>query len=155
MLKSILAPEKGTWVLLCFIAFFALIVVVNTVFVSTALNTHSGVVTDQPYEKGLAFNETLAEAHAQPAVKHEPSWEGNMLRWTLLDENGQPIDADVTALLFRSVKDGSDFAVALQPDGQGVYKAELDLPMKGRWEAQLKAVWNSSQYQTRFTFVSN
>lgn len=155
MLKSILAPEKGTWVLLCFIAFFALVVAVNTVFISTALSTHSGVVTDQPYEKGLAFNETLATAKAQPAIDHKPSWDNGVLRWQLLDQNGQPIDAEVSALLYRSVKDGSDFTVTMTPVTAGVYEAVIDLPMEGRWEAQLKALWNSSQYQTRFVFVSN
>lgn len=154
-MKSILAPEKGTWVLLCFVAFFALVVAVNVVFISTALSTHSGVVTDQPYEKGLAYNETLAAADAQPVVKHKPSWENGVLKWELFDESGRSIDANVTALLYRSVKDGSDFTVTMEPVADGVYEAAIDLPMEGRWEAQLKALWNSSQYQTRFVFVSN
>ena len=155
MVKSLLAPEKGTWVLLCFVAFFGLVVAVNAVFISTALRTHSGVVTDQPYEKGLAYNETLAQARAQPAVKHDASWKDGVLSWQLLDETDEPIDAEVSALLYRSVKDGSDFKVEMKPAGNGLYKARVDLPMKGRWEAQLKALWNNSQYQTRFVFVAN
>lgn len=154
MVKSIFAAEKGTWVLLCFVAFFALVAAVNAVFISTALKTHSGVVTDQPYEKGLAYNEMLARAGEQPAVDHKPSWQDGVLSWTLHDANGKPIEAEVTALLYRSVKDGSDFNVTLKPAEDGIYEANIDLPMKGRWEAQLKAIWKSSQYQTRFMFVA-
>ena len=59
---SIFNPHKGTWVLFSFVAFFGVIIAVNSVFITTALNSHSGVVTKQPYEKGLAYNQYLEKA---------------------------------------------------------------------------------------------
>ena len=147
-------PEKGTWVLLSFIAFFGVIVAVNAVFITTALSTHSGVVTEQPYEKGLAYDETLKAARAQPDLQQKAYFENSVLRWVLHDENGQTLNADVSARLVRPVKYGQDFDVVMTQTSGGVYEADLNLSMKGRWEAQLKAEWQTQQYQTRFSFIA-
>lgn len=154
MSASVFNPEKGTWVLLSFIAFFGVIVAVNTVFITTALSTHSGVVTEQPYEKGLAYDETLKAARAQPDLQQKAYFENGVLRWVLHDENGQPLNADVNARLVRPVKDGQDFEVVMTQALGGVYEADLNLPMKGRWEAQLRAEWQTRQYQTRLSFIA-
>lgn len=148
-----LRKDQGTWVLLSFIAFFGVIVAVNSVFITTALRTHSGVVTKQPYEKGLAYNKTLKVARDQARLNQEVSFNNGILQWVLKDEDGEPINADVTARLFRPVKDGQDFEVILIPISQGVYESYLNLPMKGRWDALLKAEWQTRQYQTRFSFI--
>jgi nitrogen fixation protein FixH len=153
-MAALLDPNKGTWVLLSFVAFFALIVAVNTVFISTALNTHSGVVTEKPYEKGLAFDQTLELARAQPDIQQKAEFHDGVLQWSLRDSNGQPITAEVNATLVRTVKDGYDFQVKLEHKGDGVYETPLDLPLKGRWEARLKAQWKTLQYQTRYPFVA-
>lgn len=154
MTARLFNPEKGTWVLLSFIAFFGLIVVVNGVFITTALSTHSGVITDRPYEKGLAYDDMLKEAYAQPAIQQKAVFENNVLRWTLSDETGRPLDANVKARLVRPTDDNHDFEIILKKTGDGVYETSLNLPMRGRWEAQLKAQWNNAQYQTRFSFMA-
>ena len=154
MNSKILNSEKGTWVFLSFVAFFGVIVAVNSIFITTALNTHSGVVTDQPYEKGLAYNEMLKTAREQPKIKQEATFENGVLRWTLHDKNGKRIEADVTARLVRTVKGGKDFEVTLQHVSQGLYETNLNLPMKGRWDALLKAEWQNQQYQTHLSFMA-
>ena len=154
MIKSLLAPEKGTWVLLSFIAFFGVVIAVNTVFITTALRTHSGVITEQPYEKGLAYDEILQTARAQPAVQQQVTFENSTLTWVLKDEANNPIDAIVTARLIRPVKDGYDFDIDLVKVENGVYESKLNLPMKGRWDAHLKAQWDNQSYQTHYPFVA-
>lgn len=154
MSASLLRPEKGTWVLLSFIAFFAVIVSVNTVFITSALNTHSGVVTKQPYEKGLAYNAYLEKAQSQPVLTQRSEFKNGTLRWILSDAGGKPLQAEVSALLIRPIKDGHDFQTPLKQISPGVYAVPLDLPMKGRWEAQLTARWNNLQYQTRLSFTA-
>ncbi len=153
-MAALLDRNKGTWVLLCFIAFFALIVAVNAVFISTALNTHSGLVTEKPYEKGLAFDQTLKLARAQPDIQQRAEFHDDVLQWSLHSPDGEPIAAVVNATLVRTVKDGYDFHVKLEHKGDGVYEAPLDLPLKGRWEARLKAQWKTLQYQTRYPFIA-
>ena len=147
-------PEKGTWVLLSFITFFGVIVAVNTFFIMMALNTHSGVVTKQAYEKGLAYDETLEAARAQPSLYQQASFEDGVLRWVLRDESGRALSAEITARLVRPVDDGQDFEVDLAVVENGVYEIDLDLPMRGRWDALLKAEWNNKHYQTRFPFTA-
>lgn len=155
MSAQLFNPEKGTWVLVSFIAFFGVIVAVNTVFISTALRTHSGVVTDHAYEKGLAYDEILKAAQSQPDIKQIASYDDGVLRWSLREHSGKVLRADVRARLVRPVKDGQDFEVVLMPNSNGDYEAELNLPMKGRWDALLKAEWDkNTYYQTRFSFVA-
>ncbi len=155
MSNGILAPEKGTWVLLSFIAFFAVIIAVNAVYIITAVNSHSGVITDKPYEKGLAYDETLESAKSQPELNQKANFKNGVLRWELKAADGVPIDAKVTAHLVRPVKKGYDFDITFDHKGNGIYEAKPDLPLKGKWEAQLKAQWDkTSQYKTRLTIIA-
>lgn len=155
ILKSVLAPEKGTWVLLSFIAFFGVIVLVNSIFITNALRTHSGVVTDQPYEKGLAFNTMAEAAKNQPKLQQTALYQDGVLKWSLQDVAGIPVTADVTATLVWPVRKGFDHQVNLQAsESAGIYQTVLDLPKKGQWSAHLKASWQGQSFQTRYTFIA-
>ena len=95
---------KGTTVLIWFVAFFGIVTLVNSVFIYMALHTHSGLVTENPYEKGLAYNERLDD------IRHQPLWETHMaykdgvLNWQSRDEGGNPLEnAKVTAIIMRPV----------------------------------------------------
>ncbi len=146
---QIFNPKKGTWVLLCFVAFFGVIIAVNTVFITTALNTHSGVVVEQPYEKGLAFNETLKKAKAQEAIEYDVSYEGGVLKLVL------PVDeANVQASFMRPIKEGDDFEMALTHRGGGVYEAVPEMPLPGAWRVRLKATWKTQTFQTTHDFIA-
>ena len=147
---GLLHKEKGTWVLLCFIAFFGVIVVVNSIFIYNALGTHSGVVTKQPYEKGLAYNETLEKARSQPDIAHIVSYQDGILRWELPGVD----DARGSARIVRPVHDGYDFDVTLRRVGGGVYEVQPDLPLRGQWTAKLKATWNNKNLQTAHDFIA-
>lgn len=145
--------NNGVWVLLCFVAFFGVVVAVNVVFITMALGTHSGVITQKPYEKGLAYNKMLEMARAQPALQSHVTVKDDMLRVHLMDTQGEPVIAEVSATVVRLVKSGDDFTVALTPVDDGIYEAALAVPHAGEWSAQVKAVWNTAQYQTRHIFV--
>ena len=149
MMAETIKKSDGLFVLMCFVAFFALIVCVNSVFIYMALKTHSGVVTEDPYEKGLAFNETLEKAKAQPDLGDKVSYEAGVLHWKL------PITgASVKASLIRSVRDGHDFDIALTHLGDGVYEARPEMPLPGAWTAKLKATWNNKEFQTSHDFMA-
>lgn len=139
------------------VLFFAVFMSVDAVMVTLAVRTHSGVVTEQAYEKGLSYNQTLAaaEKQAQSGWRHEFAQEGRQLRFTLRDEAGRPVrDADVRAVIKREVAAGYDFEVTLRPvNGEDYYEAVLDVPMPGAWQVRVFAKWQSRQYQAGKTFV--
>lgn len=141
-------PLSGARIFLYFFAFFGVIVAVNTVFISNALKTHSGVVTDKAYERGLAYNETLQAARNQPKLEQVASYENGVLRWKLPMQN-----ATVSAKIIRPIKDGDDFDITLHHNGDGIYEASPDFPMTGAWTAHLKASWNNQTFQTRYDLI--
>jgi nitrogen fixation protein FixH len=58
----------GWHVLAGFIAFFGVIFAVNGYFLYSALSTHTGIVANEPYRKGLAYNERIAFEARQQAL---------------------------------------------------------------------------------------
>lgn len=146
---------KDKWIPWYFVVFFAVIALLDGIFVYMAVSTQTGVVTENAYEKGLNYNEIIKAAKAQPVLQQKAVFENGLLRWQLADENGIPItNAFVNAQIIRPVQDGLDFDVRLMHKGEGIYEAPLKLPAPGQWKAQLKSTWNQQDYQTSLTFVS-
>lgn len=134
--------KVGRVVLAVFVLFFLTVATVNGVFIYMAERTLPGLVTENPYEKGLAYNKTLEEARAQKAegVSGAAVYRDGRIEWRLTDEAGGAVsDAVVTARLVRAVRSGHDFDTVLTPDGNGGYAASLALPMEGAWTAKLEA----------------
>ncbi|MCD8496718.1 MAG: FixH family protein [Alphaproteobacteria bacterium] len=147
---------KDKWIPRYFVIFFAVVALLDGIFVYMAVSTQTGVVTDNAYEKGLKFNQVLETAKNQPVLQEKAEFKDGVLRWQLADENGVPIkDAFVSARIIRPVQDGLDFEARLMHKGDGIYEAPLPLPMRGLWKAQLKSTWNQQQYQTSLTLVNH
>ena len=139
----------GKKILFCFLGFFGVVAAVDAAFVYTAIRTHSGLVTEQAYEKGLAYNETLSKARSQPQVRQTASYTNGVFRWTIADEKGNPVTgAKVDVSFFRPVKDGSDFKAGMTETAAGTYEIKPAFPLNGLWTAELDAKWNDKQYQT-------
>ncbi|MGN7438960.1 MAG: FixH family protein [Alcanivorax sp.] len=148
-------PPKpfGKQVFAIFALFFLAIIIVNSIFIYIAVESHTGIITQNPYEKGLKYNETLSKAKSQRHMHDSISYDDGILRWELVDTNGDSINtASVTVKLIRPVQDGYDFETTLNHITNGVYEADLDLPLTGQWEAHLKASWDETQFQTIYTF---
>lgn len=146
---------SGRLVFLIFLAFFGVIILVNGVFAYLAITSQTGLVTEKPYEKGLAYNETLAEARSQPALQDSLTYDGAVLVWVLKDAQSVPIEnATATATIKRPVQEGYDFDITLEHKGNGTYSAPLSLPMKGQWRAELSSQWDNQHYNTTQTFLA-
>ena len=146
---------KGSTVLIWFVAFFGIITLVNSVFIYTALHTHSGLVTENPYEEGLAYNERLDDIRHQPALDAHMSYEEGVFFWQVRDETGAPLDnAEVSAIVTRPVQSHNNYELALTPSGNGVYTTALDLPYKGNWKVELNAKWDNQHYQKTYRFTA-
>lgn len=142
-------PLNGWWVFAAFATFFGVIIVVNTVFITQALKSHSGLVTEDAYKKGLSYNETLKQARSQPKMQSEVRFKDGTVSWTFKTPLGENIEgANVSAKFTRPVKDGNDFSASMLYEGEGIYTIKPEFPFKGIWNIQLSAAWNNQIYKT-------
>lgn len=128
-----------------FFAFFGFIVAVNAVMITLALRTHSGIVTEHPYEKGLAYNRVIEAEQEQAALgwKGTLRYENGMLRFELRDRENNPIAPDkVTANFTRPARQGMDFSVEMKTPEMAV-----EFPARGLWEVRVDAVYQGVHYQ--------
>lgn len=142
--------KAGRIVFACFLAFFGLIVVVNYVFVTQAIKTHTGVIKDRAYERGLNYNETLAQAKEQEALGYRDyaAYENGQLIWRISSSKEIPMRGlESRATLIRPVQAGHDFTVPLKEIENGVYAAKLDAPMKGLWLVQFETSIYDTPYK--------
>lgn len=146
--------KSGLIILACFLGFFGTVGAVDAYFVYTAIHTNTGVVTEQAYEKGLAYNTVLDKARNQPALYDKAIYQKDIFTWQARDLSGQPAQgANVKVRFVRPVQDGHDFEVLLEDKGNGIYSTASAFPMKGLWQAQISAQWNNTQYQTTRQFI--
>lgn len=150
---------KDKWILVCFLVFFGIIFIVDGIFVYTAVTTQTGLVTERPYEKGIAYNELLKKADSQRKLIDKVSYEEPNLIWKISDEKRKAIlSGNVTARIFRPVQEGLDFDVTLEHTGDGEYSTSLSLPKQGSWTAKLTVQWEEKlqqhTYKTTYAFIA-
>jgi nitrogen fixation protein FixH len=142
--------EDGRWIPWVFVAFFALVILVNATLVFFAFDSWTGLSVDNAYARGLAYNRTLAEARARDAlgwrldVEFRPEAEGRgHLAAILSDRSGAALSgAKVHARLIRPTHAGHDVEVPLADLGDGRYGAGIALSLSGQWELRLRATLN-------------
>lgn len=136
-------PLTGRAVSAAVVAFFVLVIGVNAVFVTFAISTNTGVVANEPYRKGLKYNERIAADERQA----ELGWvvdvtldegEGRLVA-TLSDRDGKAVPGlSGIAKIGRSVTDRDDVAALLKETEPGRYEA-TDLHLKsGSYIANLE-----------------
>jgi nitrogen fixation protein FixH len=135
-----------------FVLFFAVVFAVNGVFVYLAVGSNPGIVTEEPYEKGLAFNKTLEKAERQAAL----GWSGDIaasevdgdLIFSLKDKAGKPVaGASVRAEFTRPAQGGVDFSLTLAEGKKGTYQAAIHAPLKGAWTVRVFAEKEGSAFE--------
>jgi len=143
-------PFTGRHFLIYMLLFFGVVTIVNIIFITKAIQSNSGVVTENPYEVGLVYNKILDAHEKQKAL----GWKGmtaveqkNILVYTLADKTGAPISgADVRVKMLRPVQKGYDFSVAMTEGRSGRYTAKIDVPVKGAWNAHVSVVRGADTY---------
>lgn len=136
-------PErKSRWIPWAFVAFFGVVVIVNGIMLSFAISSFNGLSTDGAYDRGLSYNDVLAEQEAQEALGWQLAAGAEQLgdgmidvQLRAIDADGQPVTrADVTVLLSRPISNDHDFTVELDYRGDGLYGAEVAIPLDGLWD---------------------
>jgi len=149
MTESVI-KKSDKWIPWYFVAFFVVLAILDGIFVYIATSTHTGLVTDNAYKKGLAYNQTIEnyEAQKQLGWQTDIKLEQQDLTFAIKDAKGNAIeDADVVAHISRVTQAGHDFDVSLQYAENGIYKNNVDFPMKGQWDVSVVVKWKQEQYQ--------
>lgn len=135
-----------------FVAFFGFVAVVNAGMVTLAIRTHSGVVTEHPYEKGLTYNQVVEAEEKQESlgwkatIALHPSEENQnlaMLSFELRNRDGVLLEPDkAIASITRPMRQGMDFEVLLKG-----LETPVEFPANGLWEIRVDAVYEGVHFQ--------
>lgn len=136
-----------------FVAFFLFIAIVDSVFVYLAVHTHTGLITQNSYEKGLKYNDIILAGEKQKKLgwKTDISFNSNndLFSIKISDKNDSLITgAEVKAYVKRMVHDGYDFSVNLKETKKGIYTGALVLPLKGKWNVITIVQSGEQSYKT-------
>lgn len=142
-------PITGRTVLYAMLGFFAVIFAVNGAFVYFALSSFPGLSTDHAYEKGVKYNQTLADAATQGAS----GWKSqvavanrNYISVTISDPDGVGVEGlDVSAQLIRPARTGVDQQLVLIEDKPGHYMGTVSQLLAGQWRLEVNAMQNGKR----------
>lgn len=134
----------GYHVLAAMLGFFGLVFAVNGYFIAAALSTHTGVVANEPYRKGLKYNERIAVAERQAQLGWHDEVKlddgGRKLSILVRDSGGQPVRGlALSATLGRPATNEFDQHVSLSEDSPGRYVGEANTRERGGYVASVEA----------------
>lgn len=135
---------KGWHVGAAVVAFFALVIGVDTGFLVLAYRSHPGQVAPRPYEAGLIYNAELERLRAQEALGWRAGAEARAkgLEVLMQSRDGQPLTGlRVSATLERPATEQGRTELVLQERAPGVYAA--DRALQGTWDARIVAAGGS------------
>ena len=132
----------GRMVLWGFVAFFAVVALVNGIFILLSMRSFPGVETEDAYRKGLAYDSVIADDAARRArgwtvaIAWQPSGPARgRLVVVARAKDGMPLSGlAARAVLRRPTHGGQDRTVGLAETAAGSYGADLVLPGAGNWE---------------------
>lgn len=133
----------GRSVLAIFLGFFAVVFAVNGVFLYQALSTRTGIVANEPYRKGLKYNERIAADERQGALGWKSeialSADAKSLTVALTTEKGEPVvGLSVVGRIGRPATDKEDHALTLVEEKPGAYAAAFPVTEPGAYIADIE-----------------
>lgn len=134
---------QGHHVLGVFLGFFAAIFIMNGALIYAAVTTHAGLVANEPYRKGLHYNERIAADERQAQLGWTDALEVTRhggLALVLKGGGGQPVTSlKVEIVLGRPATNREDLRVALREVAPGRYEAQTGPLAPGSWLVALEA----------------
>lgn len=133
----------GRHVLIAVLLFFGVIFAVNGVLLWQAIATHSGLVANEPYRKGLEYNQRIDADERQQTL----GWSEVVtihardgVAVTLTDQAGQPVSRMVlTGTIGRPSTVRHDVALRFEEPTPGRYVATVSGLEPGAWLINLEA----------------
>lgn len=150
-MENVKPKKSDKYIPYYFVAFFIFLALADGMFVYLATSTHTGVVKEQAYEKGLDYNQVVAAKAAQDKLGWESTiiYDKGIIVASLLDNDKQPLQAEVQLFLQRPTQDGEDFTLPLNPNADGTYGAAVTFPAKGQWDVTFVGKRGENSYQKR------
>src|SRR5512139_961206 len=142
-----------------FVAGFAVVIAVNAIMIWFAVGSFSGLYTPAPRERGLHYNEIVAEQKARDALgwRVGAAWRAEVgrLEISVADAAGQPLaGARITAELIRPVEKRPPVAVELAAIESGRFAGFVNLPERGNWDLDIVVERGGDRYaMTRRMFL--
>jgi nitrogen fixation protein FixH len=142
-----------------FVAGFAIVIAVNATMISLAVVSFSGLYTTKPRDRGLHYNEVIAEQQHRDGLgwRIETQWrpDANRLELALFDAAGRPLaPSHLSAELVRPVEKRQPLAVALGATDVGRFAGTVDLPERGNWDLDIVVERDGERYAlTRRMFL--
>ena len=140
------APHRqlhGRHVLALFVVFFGTVFAVNGYMLVSALSTYTGVVADEPYRKGLAYNERIASAARQDLMGWSDTItmdRSGLVTVRMVAKDGAPLAGlQFKATLGRAVTARGDMPLTFTEISPGEYRATLGPIDAGTWIITLEA----------------
>ena len=135
----------GRHVLFALLGFFGAIFAVNAYFIDQALSTNTGVVSNEPYRKGLKYNERIAASERQAELGWRDEIKlastGDRLSIGIRDKDGKAVSGlALKATLGRPASESDDITVTLIETPGGIYEAALPPRAAGSYIASFEAV---------------
>lgn len=165
-MSTAVAPRRSLipWL---FVAGFALVVAVNGIMVWFAVGSFSGLYTQKPRDRGLHYNEVIAEQQKRDALgwRVEARWlpgpaaGTGRLEIDLFDAAGRPLaPTRLSAELVRPVEKRAPVAVTLTATDIGRFAGQLELPRdghaRGNWDLDIVAERDGERFAlTRRMFL--
>lgn len=151
--------SRGRYIPWLFVAGFALVVAVNATMIWFAVGSFSGLYTPKPRERGLHYNDIVAEQRTRDALgwRVQVQWqaEAGRLEIAVLDAAGQPLaGARVLAALVRPVEKRPPLAVIVSAVDVGKFTGAVELPARGNWDIDIAVERGGEHYAlTRRMFL--
>ena len=150
-----MTPQSGPrpsdrWIPWYIVLFFVAQFGVFGWFYHVASISYTGVVTDQAYEKGLQYNQTIAKAETQERLGWSSTLvkSGGGIQFELRDRDKNPLSgAKVFVWLIRPVHSGIDQNFEMKETVAGAYYATVAVPEKGLWEVRIEVRKDGHTYQ--------
>jgi nitrogen fixation protein FixH len=133
-------PLTGRTVLICLIAFFGVISIVNGIMIRAAISTFGGLETGSAFQAGQTFKYEIEAARAQE-FRH---WQvkanvrradgGTVVEIDARDESGRPLAGlEAVASLHRPTDRRGDVGIRLSEEGVGQFRGTGPSAI-GQWD---------------------
>lgn len=133
----------GRHVLWSLVAFFGIVFGVNGYFLYVALATHTGVVAQEPYRKGLHYNERIAADELQQnrgwAIKFDVAPTRDQITLVLAEPDSRPVTGmTLTGTISRPATATGEVKLALVEQSPGTYAVKLPRLADGTWVVNIE-----------------
>lgn len=153
--------QDGWWYPWVFVGGFAVIITVNGIMAYIAVDSWTGLETENAFEEGQKFNTQLAQKASQDALgwavalqfedrSTDKNNRAGVLNFTVTDAAGLGVTGlAVEAIAKRPTHEGYDQPLAFVAGQAGSYRAPAKLPLPGQWEIRITASRADERYQMR------